>query len=95
MPGIVNPNFNLNGSGTETFTGSKTGIAIDGLGQIDSVVPVVQGSAAPTAIKVTVVIAADKKTFSLYAWKATAAGNTALIAETSPVTVNYVAFGVQ
>lgn len=91
----ISKHHNLLAFGTETFTGSKLGIS-SGLNKIEAVVPIQSASLAADAtkaVKLTVVIAPDQKTFSIYAWKSTAAGDTTLVAATSAVTVVWQAIG--
>lgn len=98
MANKVSPHFPLVGLAQETFTGSKTGITIDKLATIEKVMPIQVASLAADvnkAVKLSIVIAADKHSFSCYAWKATAAGTTTLIAATAAVTVDFLVFGQQ
>ena len=90
---------NLLAFGTETVTGVKAGIN-PGLNRIESVVPVVDLNNAATkateankAVVLTIEVAADKKTFTVYAWKHTSTANPTLIAATAAVVVDYIAVG--
>jgi hypothetical protein len=94
MPG--SKHSNLLAFGTETFTGSKVNIKTGLLTRISGV-SVVQSAATAgdcdKALKLSVAIAADFKSFSIYAWKATAGGNVALTAATDAITVVWQAIG--
>ncbi len=81
--------------GTTAVTGSSKGIK-PGLNRIEEVVPVVKASLAADANKadsLTIVIATDRKSFDIYAWKATSSSDPTLIAATAAVNVGWIAVG--
>lgn len=91
----LSKHHNLLAFGKETVTVSKTGIS-SGLNKIESVVAIVSGGTttiANYATALSVVISSDQKTFSIYAWKPNAQGDTALIAASSAVDVIWQAIG--
>lgn len=86
-----NPYSVLLAHGSVSVTGSKT-VKVPGPGKIAAVSVVQEASLAADvnkAAKLSVKIASDKKSFTVYAWKSKAAGDTELVAATDAVTVNW------
>lgn len=78
MPGEIFRHNNVIALGEETFTGSKTGIKINGLNDRilfvkASFADVDTGGEAAASLALTEVIAPDGKSFSIYAWDAAGA----------------------
>lgn len=96
MSGAVSKHHPLLAFGRETVTISKLGCTIEGMKKIEKVVPVLGHDLVADVRKspvISIKIADDKKSFNIYCWKSTAAGDTTLIAATAAVNVDYMAFG--
>lgn len=82
-------------SGKASITGSGAVTPDLNDHEIESVSLVQEDSAAANvnkAPKLSYALSADKKSFTIYAWKATGAGDTTLIAATAAVDVRWTAF---
>lgn len=99
MSGAINRHMPVLAHGQESVTGSKVITARSiGANAIEKVTLVqnlngaaVKATEANKAARLTVEIAADKKSFTIYAWKVTASGDNTLVAATSAVMVDYIA----